>query len=341
MLIRSIGAFIAAMVVVLIATPQVKRFAHRIGAVDHPNHRRINTKPIANIGGIAIFLGFWIAVFLFGEIGQNTLWMFLASTIILIAGFVDDIFELSPFVKLFIQLSVATFIVLVANIRIDFFRIPITGEYIMLGSFAVPLTVLWITGITNAINFIDGLDGLAAGTAGIAATTLMVVALTQGYSGIAIMLIALAASSFAFLKYNSNPAQIFMGDTGAMTLGFLLAIMSVEGLMKSAATIAIVVPLLALGLPILDSSFSIVRRISNGKSPFCADRGHLHHRLLDHGCDQKLAVRILYTVSVFSGGMAVVFVLGFNAISALFSLFVALFVLATFTQFRALEKQNK
>lgn len=341
MLIRSIGALIAATVVVLVATPQIKRFAYIIGAVDHPNKRRINKKPVANIGGLAIFLGFWIAVFLFGEIGHATLWMFLASTVILLAGFVDDIFDLSPFLKLFIQVAVATFVVVVANIRIDFFRMPFTGKYIMLGSFAVPLTVLWITGITNAINFIDGLDGLAAGTAGIAATTLMVVALDQGYSGIAIMLIALAASSFAFLKYNSNPAQIFMGDTGAMTLGFLLAIMSVEGLMKSATTIAIIVPFLALGLPILDSAFSIFRRISNGKSPFSADKGHLHHRLLDYGCDQKLAVRILYTVSVFSGGVAVVSVVGFNTISFVFSLLVACFMLVTINRFRALQKENK
>jgi UDP-GlcNAc:undecaprenyl-phosphate GlcNAc-1-phosphate transferase len=341
MLFRSIGAMMAAIIVVLVATPIIKKFAIKIGAVDQPNHRRINKIPVANIGGLAIFLGFWIAVFLFGEVGQTTLWMFIGSSVILLTGLVDDIFDLSPFIKLFIQLSVAAFVVILADVRIDFFRIPFNGKYIMLGSFAIPLTVLWITGITNAINFIDGLDGLAAGTAGIAATTLMVVAIEQGYSGIAIMLIALAASAFAFLKYNSNPAQIFMGDTGSMTLGFLLAIMSIEGLMKSATTIAIIVPFLALGLPILDSTFSIVRRLSNGKSPFSADRGHLHHRLIDRGCDQKLAVRILYTVSVFSGGIALIFVLGFNLISLVSSLFVTGFILATFSQFRALQKENK
>ncbi|SRR6056297_1011543 len=341
MLIRSIGAMIAAIVVVLAATPIIKKFAIKIGAVDKPNQRRINKTPVANIGGIAIFLGFWIAVFLFGEVGQTTLWMFIGSSIILLTGLVDDILDLSPFIKLFIQISTASFIVIVADIRIDFFRIPFNGDYVGLGPLAIPLTVLWIAGITNAINFIDGLDGLAAGTSGIAATTLMVVAIAQGYSGIAIMLIALAASAFAFLKYNSNPAQIFMGDTGSMTLGFLLAIMSIEGLMKSATTIAIIVPVLALGLPILDSTFSIVRRLRNGRSPFCADRGHLHHRLIDHGCDQKLAVRILHTVSIFSGGIALIFVLGFNLISLVSTIFVTGFMLATFNQFRALQKQNK
>src|SRR6056297_314306 len=317
MLIRSIGAMIAAIVVVLAATPIIKKFAIKIGAVDKPNQRRINKTPVANIGGIAIFLGFWIAVFLFGEVGQTTLWMFIGSSIILLTGLVDDILDLSPFIKLFIQISTASFIVIVADIRIDFFRIPFNGDYVGLGPLAIPLTVLWIAGITNAINFIDGLDGLAAGTSGI------------------------AASAFAFLKYNSNPAQIFMGDTGSMTLGFLLAIMSIEGLMKSATTIAIIVPVLALGLPILDSTFSIVRRLRNGRSPFCADRGHLHHRLIDHGCDQKLAVRILHTVSIFSGGIALIFVLGFNLISLVSTIFVTGFMLATFNQFRALQKQNK
>lgn len=338
---RSMGAFIVAMVVVLVATPITKRFAHKIGALDHPNKRRINKEPIANIGGIAIYLGFWIATLLFGEVGQDTLWIFLASTVILVVGFFDDLYDLPPIFKLIMQLATATFIVVVANVRIDFLRNPFTGKYIMFGAFAIPITIFWITGITNAINFIDGLDGLAAGTAGIAATTLMIVAFQQGYPNIAIMLVALAASCFAFLKYNSYPAKIFMGDTGAMTLGFLLAVMSVKGLMKSAATIAIIIPIMALGLPILDGTFSIFRRLFNGKSPFSADRGHLHHRLLDKGYDQKLAVRTLYTISIFSGGLAIFFVSGFNMWSTVLLLIVAAIMITTFSQIRALRKQNK
>jgi UDP-GlcNAc:undecaprenyl-phosphate GlcNAc-1-phosphate transferase len=341
MYLRMLGASIAAIIIVLLATPHIKRLAFRIGAVDEPNSRRINKVPIANIGGIAIFLGFWIAVFLFGELSTEVLWIFFASSIIMFAGFFDDILDLSPFLKLFIQVGAALMIVVFGGVRIDFFRFPMTNNYINLGVLAVPVSVLWIVGITNAINFIDGLDGLAAGTAGIAATTLVIVAFQQGYLAIALMLIALASSCFAFLKYNANPAKIFMGDTGAMTLGFLLAALSVEGLMKSATTIAIFVPFLALGLPIFDSTFSIARRLLNGKSPFYADRGHLHHRLLDRGFDQKKAVRILYTASMLSGGIAIIFVTGINIFSV--SLFVAIlgFAMITFSQIRALQKQNK
>ena len=300
---------------VLLLTPHVKKFALRIGAVDHPNKRRINKKPIPSLGGLAIIAAFWIGVAAFGNLSGQALWILVGATLITLTGLFDDIKDLSPWIKLMLQIGAAIIVVVYGGVRIDFIRIPLSAKYIGFGSLAVPITIFWITGVTNALNFIDGLDGLAAGTAGIASTTLMIVALQQGSLEIAILLAALAGSCFGFLKYNFNPAQIFMGDTGALPLGFLLAVISVEGLMKSATTIAILVPVLALGLPLFDTSVAIVRRLKNGKSPFHADRGHLHHRLIDRGLDQKQAVSVLYSLSLFGGCVAVILSSGFNAIS--------------------------
>ena len=178
--------------------------------------------------------------------------------------------------------------------------------YFSLGIFAIPVTIFWIVGITNAVNLIDGLDGLAAGVSSIAAITMLAVGLLTNEIMVAIIMAALAGSCIGFLPYNFNPAKIFMGDTGALFLGFMLATMSIQGFFKFYAVISFVVPFLILGLPIFDTAFAFIRRIAHGQSPMHADRSHIHHRLIDMGLNQKQAVATLYVISTILGLSAVV-----------------------------------
>ena len=310
-------AGLVSFVMVLLLTPFVKKFAFKIGAVDHPNSRRINKVPIPSLGGIGIIISFFITVLIFGDLSKEIMWILAGTSIIALMGFLDDIKDLSPWLKLFLQFGAAALVVVLGGVRINFIRLPFSSTYIGFGMFAIPITMFWVVGVTNALNFIDGLDGLAAGTAGIASTTLLIVAMQQNSLSIAVLLAAIVGSCLGFLKFNFNPAQIFMGDTGALPLGFLLATISTHGLMKSATTIAIAVPVLALGLPLFDTTIAVIRRLLNGKSPFHADRGHLHHKLLDRGLNQKQAVSILYSMSLFCGCLAIVLYSGFNTISLL------------------------
>lgn len=321
-----VGAAIAAIAVVLLTTPVVRDFAIRKGAVDMPNERRINKVPVPSTGGVAIFLGFWMAVLVFGEFNNYLFWLFISSAIIMVCGFIDDFRNLSPKIKLVVQFGAAILFMVATGTRIHFIKLPLSNYYIGLGSFSYPLTLLWIVGITNALNFIDGLDGLAAGTAGIASTTLFLVALSQNNLSLATVLVALAGASFAFLRFNSHPAEIFMGDSGALSLGFLLATISAGGLMKSATAIAITVPVLILGLPIFDGTFSVLRRLARGQSPFVADRGHLHHRLLDRGLDQKLAVNVLYATSLCGSILALILQQGWTIVTGVLTLGTAVFI---------------
>ena len=190
------------------------------------------------------------------------------------------------------------------DVRIDFITDPF-GDYFFLEYFAIPATVFWIVGLTNTVNLIDGLDGLAAGVAVIASITIFLVALEQNILLVAVLTAALAGAAFGFLYYNFNPARIFMGDSGSMFLGYMLAGISVIGAVKCAATIALIVPIPALGLPILDTTFAIVRRYRGGVPIFKPDRGHLHHRLLDLGFTQRQAVLLMYVISAMLGLSAV------------------------------------
>ena len=190
------------------------------------------------------------------------------------------------------------------GVRIDFVTDPF-GDYIFLEYLAVPLTIFWVVGITNTVNLIDGLDGLAAGVSTIAAITICLVALQQGDVFIATLTACLAGAAVGFLYYNFNPAKIFMGDSGSMFLGFMLSGISVIGAVKAATTIAIIVPILALGLPIMDTTFAIVRRYRGGVPIFKPDKGHLHHRLLDLGFSQRQAVLLMYVISALLGLSAV------------------------------------
>ena len=305
----ALAALLTAALVALIFTPMVRTLAFRVGAVDVPkDNRRMHDHPIPRMGGLAIFLGFILSVLVFLPLTPELRGMLLGSVIIVMLGILDDIFALPALPKLLVQIGAALVAVLHGN-RIDFLSNPnifSSDPYWELGWLAIPITVLWIVGITNAVNLIDGLDGLACGVSTISSMTLLVIALFVKEPDVAILMGALAGGGIGFLPYNLNPAKIFMGDTGSTFLGFILAVVSIQGLFKFYAIISFAVPFLMLGLPIFDTCFAFIRRIAHGQSPMHADRSHVHHRLIDMGFSQKQAVAVLYIISAILGLSAVV-----------------------------------
>ncbi|MDR3592250.1 MAG: MraY family glycosyltransferase [Negativicutes bacterium] len=288
-------AFTVALAVAYFITPHVKDIAIKAGALDAPDARKVHTRPIPRMGGLAMYLAFIIAVLASLHVNHEILGVLLGATVILIVGITDDLRQLSPKVKLLGQIAAALVLVMF-NVRIEWLTNPF-GDMIYLDYFSIPLTILWVVSLTNTVNLIDGLDGLAAGVSTIASVTIWMVALQQNFWMVAILTAALAGSALGFLQHNFNPAKIFMGDTGSMFLGYTLAAISILGTVKSAATIALVVPIVALGLPIMDTAFAIIRRYSSGRPIFKPDKGHLHHRLLEMGLSQKQAVLLMYVIS--------------------------------------------
>lgn len=302
-LIFGIVATICAILLAYTLTPIVRVLAFRIGAVDVPlDGRRIHTKPIPRIGGLAIYLSFTLTTWLVCDISRELVTIWIGGGVLVILGILDDIYRLNAWIKLIIQLAVATFAVLngcVIN------HINLGGVYISLGFLSIPLSIFWIAGLTNAINFIDGLDGLACGVSAISSLSLLCVVLLHGDYTSTIFCAVLLGACLGFLPFNSNPARIFMGDTGALFLGYTLAVLSVQGVFKLHAVLAFIVPLTIFALPIFDAAFAIFRRLFAGKSPFAPDRGHIHHRLIDMGFTQKESVRILYAICGILGLVAV------------------------------------
>lgn len=306
----SLFAFIAAFIIVLVIVPFVIKFAIKTNAMDAPDKRKVHHQPIPRIGGLGIYIGFMLSVLIISFTtnvavghGVELAGLLLGGTFIIIVGLIDDYYDLPAKIKLLGQIAAAC-IMVSFDIRIDFLTNPF-GDWIFLEYLSVPVTVFWIVGLTNTINLIDGLDGLAAGVSTIASITLLLVAYEQGDVFVVFITAALVGSAMGFLKYNFNPARIFMGDSGSMFLGFILSGVSVIGMVKSAATIALIVPILALGLPILDTIFAIIRRYRNGVPIFKPDRGHLHHRLLDLGFTQRQAVLLMYIFSSLLGLSAI------------------------------------
>ena len=236
----------------------------------------------------------------------------LGAVVIVILGVVDDIMALPAMFKFVVQIA-AALIPALNGVVIQAFSNPnifSKNLYWVLGWLSIPVTILWIVAITNAVNLIDGLDGLANGVSAISATTMLVIALLASEGQVAIVLAALVGACVGFMPYNMNPAKMFMGDTGATFLGYILATMSIQGLFKYYAVISFVVPFLILGLPIFDTAFAFIRRIAHGQSPMHADRSHIHHRLIDMGLNQKQAVATLYVISAILGLSAVVLTTG-------------------------------
>lgn len=305
----ALAALLAAAVVALISTPVVRSLAFRVGAVDVPkDSRRMHKHPIPRMGGLAIFFGFMLSVLVFLPLDNQLRSMLLGAVVIVVLGIFDDIYALPAKPKFLVQIIAALIAVWGGN-RIDFLSNPnifSSEPFWELGWLAVPFSVLWIAAITNAVNLIDGLDGLACGVSTISSMTLLVIALIVSEPDVAVITAALAGACIGFLPYNLNPAKIFMGDTGSTFLGFILSVVSIQGLFKFYTIISFAVPFLMLGLPIFDTCFAILRRLAKGQSPMAPDRGHIHHRLIDMGFSQKQAVATLYIVSAILGLSAVV-----------------------------------
>ena len=306
-------SMLVAMIFSFLMTPVVKTFAYKVGAIDVPrDSRRMHTVPTPRLGGLAIFIGFMISTLLFVPVTSEMKSILLGAVVIVVLGVVDDSLALPAKVKFVVQIA-AALIPALNGVAIQAFSNPnifSKNLYWVLGNLSLPFTVLWIVAVTNSVNLIDGLDGLANGVSTISATTMLVIALLLGETDVSIVLAALVGACVGFMPYNLNPAKMFMGDTGAMFLGYILATMSIQGLFKYYAVISFVVPFLILGLPIFDTSFAFFRRIAHGQSPMHPDREHIHHRLIDMGLNQKQAVATLYVVSAILGLSAVVLTTG-------------------------------
>ncbi|WP_448514280.1 glycosyltransferase family 4 protein [Parathermosynechococcus lividus] len=305
-------AFIAAIAVVLLVTPVVNELGQKTGFVDRPNERKIHTRPMVRLGGISIFLGNLVALLLvwnaggFGVMPQPAeyeIWgVTLGGVAFFLIGLADDLLTLPALLRLVLQFVVAG-IVWAVGVKIRIITVPFFG-IIDLGWLSLPLTTLWLVGIANAINFIDGVDGLAAGVSGIAASLMLFVCMLLGEPEAGLIAAALAGGALGFLRYNFNPAKIFMGDGGAYFMGFTLAGIGVIGLVKAYTAAAILLPLLILAVPIVDTSTVVVNRLRQGQSPFAPDKGHLHHRLLRAGLSQRLTVLFIYCLTFWVGSVA-------------------------------------
>ena len=305
-----IFALAVSMLLSFLLTPLVKRLAYRIGAVDVPkDKRRMHNHPIPRLGGLAIFVGFVIAVLLFASPDRQLRGVLLGACLIVAVGVVDDSHPLGAGIKFILQI-VAALIAVWHGVVIQAIAnpLPFGGPYWNFGVMAVPITVVWIVAVTNSVNLIDGLDGLADGVSTIAALTMLIIALLMGSMEMAVICAALVGSCIGFIPYNRNPAKIFMGDTGATFLGYILATVSVAGLFKLYAIISFIVPFIILGFPIFDTASAFTRRILKGQNPMKADRSHTHHKLIDMGMNQKQAVATLYLVAGVLGLCAVMIV---------------------------------
>ncbi len=314
-------AFLLAFITAFVITPYTIKLAKKVGAIDMPSDRRVNKKPIPRIGGLAVIAGFAVsAAYLIitmaveGKLNINDpenykmkVLGFLVGVIVLsIFAYIDDVKNLRPIQKLIAQV-VSAVIIYAFGIRID-----VINEYVLPEVISFILTVGWIVGITNAINLIDGLDGLSSGITLISCISLLIIFATNDSPIISIILItALAGAIVGFLPYNANPAKTFIGDVGAQFLGFTLSVIAILGVAKTVTLVVLVAPILVLALPIFDTLFAIIRRIIKGKSikaVFQADRGHLHHRLMEAGYTQKQSVFILYGASAMLGMFAIILI---------------------------------
>lgn len=312
MIINTMIAFILAAITSMIVAPLMIKFAFKVGAVDVPkDERKIHAKPMPRIGGLSFIIGFFVAI-IFSlltvkvDTSVNLVGFFIGSAIVAAVGFLDDIYHIKPWQKLLGQV-IAAILVIISGLRICYINIPFITMYGLNDILSVIITFFWIIGVTNALNLIDGLDGLATGVSAIATLALTIVFALNGSGELPLLItVALLGGLVGFLPYNFNPAKTFMGDTGSNFLGFTLATVSMIGMAKTYTLMAIVVPVVILGLPIFDTLFAICRRVLHHKSIMEADRGHIHHRLIDAGLSQKQAVLVLYGVTALLGILAVI-----------------------------------
>jgi UDP-GlcNAc:undecaprenyl-phosphate/decaprenyl-phosphate GlcNAc-1-phosphate transferase len=297
-----ITLFVAWATTVLII-PWVKKFSHRIGILDQPESRKVHTNPTPRLGGVGIYFGFVVSSLLVLPIDKLLITIIAGGTLILILGIWDDVKSISPLIKLAFQIAIAG-LTYYFGISIHWISAP-DGGFIFLQWLSIPLTIFWIVGLINAINLLDGLDGLAGGIAAIAACILAFVAIQHQQFLVATLMIALLGSCLGFLKFNFSNAQVFMGDSGSMFLGYILACVSVIGVLKSTVTFALLIPILIFAVPISDTLFSIIRRFRKKQPLFKADNGHYHHRLLELGLTAKQITILSYVISGLLGIIAI------------------------------------
>ncbi|HFH9838118.1 TPA: MraY family glycosyltransferase [Streptococcus suis] len=306
---------ILTIIISLIATPLVRLLSFKIGAVDNPNARRINKVPMPSAGGLAVFFAFSVSTLCFlpsivrhvdfnGTYFEYVLPIVLAASIIVGTGLVDDVKELSALPKLLGIMLAAAIIWFFTDFRFDDFKIPFGGPFIEFPEWlSLFLTVLWIVAITNAVNLIDGLDGLVSGVSIISLSTMGIVSYFFLYDTniyLVLTVFILVAAILGFLPYNYHPAVIYLGDTGALFIGFMIGVLSLQGL-KNATAVAVITPVIILGVPITDTVVAMIRRTLSGQKIYEADKMHLHHRLLSLGLSHRGTVLVIYAISfVFS-----------------------------------------
>ena len=296
------GAGIAFAIVVLL-TPAVGGMARLLGAVDRPDSRRLNRRPIPRLGGLAIFLGIVVPSLAFLDLSSETRGVLLGAAVATVVGAVDDFRGLSPPTKLAGQVAAAA-IPPAFGVWIDHITFPFVGVLDIPAWLGVPVSILFIVAVMNMVNFLDGLDGLAAGVCGIAGVTYAILALSLGKPDPAILSAIVAGACLGFLRHNFFPARIFMGDSGAMCLGFILAAVSIQGLLKTASTVVLVLPLLVLAIPIIDTSFVVAKRLKYRQPIYGADQSHLHHRFLNIGFSQRRAAVTMWLWCLSLAGAA-------------------------------------
>lgn len=323
--------FLAAFVITFLQMPFTIKFAKKKGFLDVPkDNRRVHKKPIPVGGGIAMVISVSILMLFFLPINKGLIMTLIASLIIAISGLYDDKKGLSPKLKFIFQILAAV-ILIIGGMKIEFVTNPFDSNdaLLILNMLSIPVTIFWVCGITNTINLIDGLDGLASGVSMICAISMFFITYNMGRYDVSLVCALVAGACLGFLPFNFNPAKIFMGDTGALYLGFMLSYISISGFLKQAAILMIFVPVLILGVPVFDTAFAMVRRKLSGKSMVEADKGHLHHRLLKMGLNQRQTVVILYSISAIFGLLANLISKFHSSIALVISIGVIVLILAT------------
>lgn len=300
--------FLLATIISFATTPLVRKLAIKVNAIDVPkDERRVHKIPIPRLGGLSIYLSFIICTLLMFGFQKNVIGLLIGGSLIVVMGIYDDIKPLKAIYKLIIQI-ISAFILIMYEVKINMITLPFdsTGNYVELTYLSIPITIIWVVGITNAFNLIDGLDGLACGICFISCLTLFGVSFIGFRYTAMILTLILSGACLGFLPFNINPAKIFLGDTGSQFLGFILAAISIEGAIKSTTAVVVAVPILALGLPIYDTLFAMVRRKINKRPIMEADKGHFHHKLLEKGFTQRQVVFIMYFLSAILGVSSIV-----------------------------------
>ncbi len=288
-------------------TPLIKKIAFHVGAVDIPNSRKVHQKPMPRLGGLGIFFGFLLGYMLFGTHSDTMNSILIGSFIIVITGMVDDIKPLKATHKFVGQLAAACIVVFYGNILLR--DLSAFGLYFDFGVLAYPITIFFILGCINCMNLIDGLDGLASGISSIYFLTIGIIATMQGKSGLDFVLtFIMLGSTLGFLVHNFNPASIFMGDSGSMFLGFIIAVIALLGF-KNVTMTSLIIPLLILAIPILDTIFAIIRRALKGESISTPDKFHIHHQLLNRNFSQRTTVLVIYVMNLLFAFASIVYVL--------------------------------